>query len=355
MQHGVKRQIYDAELRRRKLEKDKFKIKTYRELVSELFEKKNAKDFSEESFELTLEIILLNPDFYSVWNYRKDILLSKVAQSQNSQEFWSKELAFTIVHLKLKPKTYCIWNHRKWCLQNNLTNVELFKSELKLAEKILTVDSRNFHGWAYRRYLISMIEEISDLDLLISEFQYTSKMISINFSNYSALHNRTNLIVKIFNGKDKLFTEDTDSEIKTLFSSKLHFLNKELAYFQNAIYTDPEDQAVWLYLNWLFTSDFFIKDIPRGDLVALLLKNISDIEELNTLEKEDNNGIDNNWCLKIKSSIELVLINKFGISTILGKDINNDLSQSIVALKRSDPKRINRYKYLQKTLISKNC
>ena len=35
----------------------------------------HAKDYSPESFMLTSVLAKLNPDFYTIWNYRKDYLL----------------------------------------------------------------------------------------------------------------------------------------------------------------------------------------------------------------------------------------------------------------------------------------
>ena len=34
----------------------------------------NAKDYSPEVFQMTAVVAKLNPDFYSIWNYRKDYI-----------------------------------------------------------------------------------------------------------------------------------------------------------------------------------------------------------------------------------------------------------------------------------------
>ena len=68
---------------------------------------------------------------------------------------------------------------------------------------MLSLDSRNFHGWGYRRTVISALESIelqaedSNTDLTETEFEYTTKMINSNLSNFSAWHNRSKLIPRL--------------------------------------------------------------------------------------------------------------------------------------------------------------
>lgn len=70
---------------------------------------------------------------------------------------------------------------------------------------MLNLDSRNFLGWGYRRTVISALESIalqsegSTASMTESEFEYTTKMINSNLSNFSAWHNRSKLIPKLLN------------------------------------------------------------------------------------------------------------------------------------------------------------
>lgn len=74
-----------------------------------------------------------------------------------------------------------------------------------LAGKMLSLDSRNFHGWGYRRTVIAALERLlSQTDempnsLAEREFEYTTKMINVNLSNFSAWHNRSKLIPRLLN------------------------------------------------------------------------------------------------------------------------------------------------------------
>ena len=74
-----------------------------------------------------------------------------------------------------------------------------------LVGKMLTLDSRNFHGWGYRRTVIAALESSkpessNDGDgesLTEREFEYTTRMIRSNLSNFSAWHNRSKLIPRL--------------------------------------------------------------------------------------------------------------------------------------------------------------
>lgn len=85
-----------------------------------------------------------------------------------------------------------------------------------LVEKMLSRDSRNFHGWGYRRIVLDGITSLSSLlrksedkkegdeeeeeeeeSLAEQEFKYTTDMIMRNMSNFSAWHQRSKLIPQV--------------------------------------------------------------------------------------------------------------------------------------------------------------
>ena len=121
----------------------------------------------------------------------------------------SNDLNFLIPLLRKFPKCYWIWSYRLWILEEStriLPSPEarsFWQQELTLVGKMLNLDSRNFHGWGYRRTIIRALEsnesetEGLSTSMTQQEFDYTTKMINSNLSNFSAWHNRSKLIPKL--------------------------------------------------------------------------------------------------------------------------------------------------------------
>ncbi|CAG8523710.1 4132_t:CDS:10, partial [Ambispora gerdemannii] len=249
--HGRKRVKPSTEAERQRKEKEAVKIKEYSDLVAACLNKKNSKTFDTEAFNYATKILSQNPDFYTIWNFRRNTLLYgllKDAETDQKQEAFSNELVFLQALFQLNPKSYWIFNHRRWCLEN--MPYPDWQRELELVGKILELDSRNFHGWDYRRYVTSKLSmKIADADdennnnsaesLTESEFNFTTTKINQNFSNYSAWHQRSKLLPSLF--QEKNMTED----------EKKALIDKEFDLVKSAIYTDPDDQSAWLYHLWL--------------------------------------------------------------------------------------------------------
>lgn len=51
------------------------KAKMYQDLIETIFARKNAGDKSKETFDLVGNLLRINPDFYTLWNFRKELLL----------------------------------------------------------------------------------------------------------------------------------------------------------------------------------------------------------------------------------------------------------------------------------------
>lgn len=194
------------------------------------------------------DILMKNPEYYTVWNNRRQILLSLFSQTHDAAEtavasdrirdLIQADLQFLIPLLKQFPKCYWIWNHRLWILEEAVQRLprpdarKLWQQELALVGKMLSLDSRNFHGWGYRREVVAALESLADdaeesqsqtneRTMTSAELDYTTKMIGTNLSNFSAWHNRSQLILKLLNE-----TSASDRERKdTLNDGKLlHFL-----------------------------------------------------------------------------------------------------------------------------------
>jgi geranylgeranyl transferase type-2 subunit alpha len=72
-----------------------------------------------------------------------------------------KELSFLVKAIMKSPKSYTLWFHRQWVIDRGLVlerellpsaewRSAILETELKLCDKMLGMDERNFHCWNYR-------------------------------------------------------------------------------------------------------------------------------------------------------------------------------------------------------------
>lgn len=348
--------------RNAKLQKDRLKIAHYRRLTKKVLEQKRLKQYTKEALGHTTELLELNPEFNAAWNYRRHILLSLFESGEIEREqTLNDELRMVMAQLKMYPKCYWIWNHRTWCLQQlESSGVANWKFELAIVLKLLEADSRNFHGWHYRRYVVLNIEKnaigaaaspadqtLAALKINLAEFSYTSSKIKKNISNFSAWHNRSKLIPKIF-GLMSLISDPTSlaseyEEELDLFSSPSALLAHELDLVKTGMFMDPEDTSVWKYMTWLLDASLFVDDLKSASedkYTAILLQMLSDVQELNELEKEDSPlNHDNVWCLKLTIYIKSLIRDHEGTEQLLD-DETVDLLNRLVIL---DPLRKGHY------------
>jgi geranylgeranyl transferase type-2 subunit alpha len=317
-QHGIKRFHLSEEAKKAKLQREQQQIKNYRQLTQSVLENKKKKVYDDRVFKKTTELLNVNPEFYTVWNYRRDIIIHHYMATLPQDELanlFNEELVFNMMKFKQYPKVYWIWNHRTWLLQHH-PEVN-WMNELGLVEKIHAQDPRNFHGWAYRRYIITQLPETDEL--LQRELLYTLKMINNNFGNFSAWHYRSKLIPRLIS--------------RGLIDKS--FVGNELNILHNAIYTDPQDQSGFMYLRWFLTCDLFKMDPEEH--TKIIQEELAVLQELNELEKDD--GKENCWCLQLIVIFRGLVVQSDG-STMQG------ITECLDELIKVDPLRKNRYRDL---------
>lgn len=107
--------------------------------------KKQEKDFSDESLKFTEELLKVNVDCYTMWNYRREILLQKFTASQDEEiQLLKKELTFIEQSIMKNAKSYWCWNQREW-VTSRLHSYHIcdWQRELELCSKFLKYDARN--------------------------------------------------------------------------------------------------------------------------------------------------------------------------------------------------------------------
>ncbi|KAM9068651.1 geranylgeranyl transferase type-2 subunit alpha isoform X2 [Sarcophilus harrisii] len=234
--HGrlkVKTTEEQAEAKRAEREQ---KLKLYREATEAIFQKRQEGQLDESVLELTSQILGANPDFATLWNCRREVLM-RLETQKPPEEFAAlvaAELGFLESCLRVNPKSYGTWHHRCWLL-GRLPEPN-WARELELCAKFLEADERNFHCWDYRRF-VAQRAAVPPAE----ELAFTDSLITRNFSNYSSWHYRSCLLPKLQPLPDAQPPGRLPEDI----------LLRELELVQNAFFTDPNDQSAWFYHRWL--------------------------------------------------------------------------------------------------------
>lgn len=113
------------------------------------------------------------------------------------------------------------------------------------------------HAWNYRRYILLSTPFPPPPT---AELAYTTRKIEANFSNFSAWHQRSKVYTTLWSSP----SAPRDQEKKSR--------EAEFELVRNAMYTDPEDQSVWMYHRWLIGAgeDRGVLDREIGVIAELL-------------------------------------------------------------------------------------
>ncbi|CAM9500504.1 unnamed protein product [Chrysoparadoxa australica] len=320
--------------------------------------------------DLVGKVALINPDYYSVWNYRRESILDTIKQegrANMSHEELQAELTLTVKAIKRNPKSYSAWHHRQWSLKQGLDqffkemeshqagsegaeqsqvkpqakepapepepeekeqdrDTSILQNELELCQNLLEMDGRNFHCWTYRQWIVSL------MDLPASEeFAFTTKKINQNFSNYSAFHCRSKLLPKY-----ALERGDTWGVI-----------HEELDMVHQAVFTEPDDQSAWWYHRFVVHYASSIPEAEGADAQstygALLEAEVQCVRELLEVEPACK------WALVTLESLlhqQQSLASKAGHKQEQVHALGQEMAGIIQQLQEIDPGHANYYKAL---------
>lgn len=334
-------------------------------------------DYTPETLQKISELLSSNPEYYTVWNYRRRVLQHEfnLASSNDSEEavtgqiaaLIKKDLQFLIPLLRKFPKCYWIWNYRMWLLDEakrllpRAVARKFWQEELALVGKMLSLDSRNFHGWGYRRFVVESLEKLAPEDQEVrsmaqDEFEYAKKMIGTNLSNFSAWHYRTKLIQRLLSEQSasdetrkKMLDDGQFSHCAKRVSAAGTILTgiAELDLIHRAL-CDPYDQSLWFYhQNLMCTFDPSLSDqsmapnLSNDERLKYLRKEIGEIQEM--LDGAED-------CKYIyQALIDCTLLARKVKGTMPSTDQENILSW-LSELKKLDPLRCGRWLDFEKSL-----
>ncbi|TLD17477.1 uncharacterized protein PgNI_00946 [Pyricularia grisea] len=357
-----------------------------------------ANNTAPEVFALTSRLLRLNPEYYTVWNDRRRLLicgslsapsagsspskalptssptdtttLSSAASSSSSstttqphqdlqktgssgtivddgikarEDTIRSELAFTIPLLMEFPKCYWIWNYRLWILGKAVELLDrvvsrgIWTEELGLVGKMLTRDRRNFHAWGYRRHVVAQLESAA----LSPDGKSAESLVASEFE-YTSKMIRVDLSnFSAWHNRSKLIPRLLD-ERQADDAARRKFLEDELDLVREALNVGPEDQSLWYYHQFLMLNLFDSVDssaiapnLKIPERVAYVTRELDDIKDL--LEDYD----DIKWLYEalLEYTIALVKLE----SRKLSENETEQVRSWLVKLQELDPTRKGRW------------
>ncbi|KAJ5156737.1 hypothetical protein N7492_009540 [Penicillium capsulatum] len=214
----------------------------YLEATSYLRAVMAANEMSERALKLTEDVISMNPAHYTVWIYRAKILFA-LEKNLLDELTWLNGISLKYL------KNYQIWSHRQVLMSSKAHFPTLPPTELDFLMDMFAQDSKNYHVWTYRHWLVRHFKlwdqprELEDIDALLKT----------DVRNNSAWNHRYMLCfgprgdepdAGMANAGD-LTTDPTAKGRLAVVDEDL--VDAELKYAQEAIVRAPENRSPWWY------------------------------------------------------------------------------------------------------------
>ena len=166
--------------------------------------------------ELSRVLVLLNPDFSTAWNRRKQLLVN--GQLDPKQELYLSKLI-----LKRKPKSPESITYRQFvikkCFLDHLHSdalMKLLEDELVTALEIASSYRCNYYAWTYRSWLFEQIVSLTSQNeaFFNKELSQMHTWIEQNISDYSGYHYLHQIRLKQLTQNSQLINQVINDEMQ---------------------------------------------------------------------------------------------------------------------------------------------
>ncbi|KAF9910729.1 CAAX geranylgeranyltransferase alpha subunit [Linnemannia zychae] len=260
---------------------------------------------SERALDLTKIVIELAPSHYTVWYYRQQ-LLKELNKDLNEELTWIELM------ISEHPKSYQIWHHRQVVVgriaatlftPSNTTTAttvstaqateavvqydtlsesqktavtDLVKSELEVIAESLKDDTKNYHAWSYRQWVLA---HFGLGPWWVDELAYTDKLIAEDVRNNSAWNQRYFVVT---NARAEGISEED--------------VQREVQFAKSKIEKTPSNESPWVYLSGILRKGNHplteIKEfcegllsVPRANFSSFVHSTLLDIYEVEAKEQ----------------------------------------------------------------------
>ncbi|KAJ1728266.1 CAAX geranylgeranyltransferase alpha subunit [Coemansia sp. BCRC 34490] len=214
----------------------------YSDMMSYLRAVMAKREVSQRALDLTGRVIEVNPGHYTVWMYRKQ-LVEELGTDSESELDWVAEIS------EIHHKNYQLWHYREALIsrlldqktaealtQDQLVRHPVIRRELLFATNAIDGDSKNFHAWSYRQWIVRTYG-IWDQELV-----FVDTMINEDVRNNSAWNQR--YFVLMGNGSGR-----PDKNLDSPLEDSL--VDREIAYAIEKIKLAPNNESPWSYITGL--------------------------------------------------------------------------------------------------------
>ncbi|QLL34166.1 hypothetical protein HG536_0G00230 [Torulaspora globosa] len=209
-------------------------------------------EYSKRALDLTAKVIGLAPAFYTIWNYRFDIVMHMAEQEEDAARLLNEELDWVDETTLNNPKNYQIWSYKQALLERH--PAPNFKRELPVLELMINDDTKNYHVWSFRKWCVLFFQDFSQ------ELSYSDLLIQKDVYNNSAWTHRMFVL--------KHSNPDREQ------------IDLELDYVKEKIELVPQNVSAWAYLQGLY-ENFLSGSYDAGILqfAQMLTNNVTDSAE----------------------------------------------------------------------------
>ncbi|XP_053322535.1 protein prenyltransferase alpha subunit repeat-containing protein 1 [Spea bombifrons] len=165
----------------------------------------------EDLIDVTCTLLLLNPDFTTAWNVRKELIESGTLNPV-------KDLHLGKLALTKFPKSPETWIHRRWVLQRLQQEYavpamgskgghcpasterihDVVQEEMRVCSEAAGRYPSNYNSWSHRIWVLQHLGKL-DTKLLINELSSTKHWVSVHVSDHSGFHYRQFLLKSLLN------------------------------------------------------------------------------------------------------------------------------------------------------------
>ncbi|KAJ2549530.1 CAAX geranylgeranyltransferase alpha subunit [Coemansia sp. RSA 1933] len=215
-------------------------------------------EVSQRALDLTGRVIEVNPGHYTVWMYRKK-LVEDLGTDSESELNWVSSIS------EIHHKNYQLWHYREALItrlldpktiedqtQDQLLSNPVLRRELLFVSNAIDSDSKNFHAWSYRQWIVRTY------GIWDQELAFIETMINEDVRNNSAWNQRYFVLMGNGHGKPA-------GEVNSPLEDSL--ADREIDYAVEKIKQAPNNESPWSYITGLL-----LRHAPEKLYTALLPK-----------------------------------------------------------------------------------